>query len=255
MSQIYDQPKYYEIAFDFRDLNAEVDLMEECMSRYSEPPSESVLELACGNCPHAIELVKRGYGYTGIDNNEQMLNFSRSKARSAGVELSLVNADLVDFSLVGKFDFVYILVGSLFVRDDRELVSHFDSVARCLRRGGLYLLDWCIEFEPPGQGSEVTSWEMKRGDIAVTTAVRWKAVNLAAQTFEERISFDICDNGRKLYFEDSSTRRALYPQEFLMFIKARPDFEFIGWWNLWDLTQPLEKASKVDRPVVLIRRI
>ncbi len=29
MSELYDHPKYYEIAFSFRDIPAEVDLFEE----------------------------------------------------------------------------------------------------------------------------------------------------------------------------------------------------------------------------------
>ncbi|MCK4526646.1 class I SAM-dependent methyltransferase, partial [candidate division WOR-3 bacterium] len=67
MSNLYDNPKYYEIAFSFRDIPAEVDVFEKSFKRFSEIPVKSVLELACGNSPHMKELVKRGYQYNGLD--------------------------------------------------------------------------------------------------------------------------------------------------------------------------------------------
>ncbi len=49
MSQVYDNPKYYEIAFSFRDTSAEVDLFEDCFKRFSQIPVKSVLELGPGD--------------------------------------------------------------------------------------------------------------------------------------------------------------------------------------------------------------
>ena len=57
---LYDEPKYYEIAFSFRDIGQEVDVLEASMRQFSGIPVQSVLELGCGNSPHAAELVGRG---------------------------------------------------------------------------------------------------------------------------------------------------------------------------------------------------
>ncbi|MCL6613731.1 MAG: hypothetical protein K6U03_03765 [Firmicutes bacterium] len=67
MDALYKNPRYYEIAFSYRDILHEVDVLEECMRRYSLIPVENVLELGCGNSPHMEELLKRGYQYTGIE--------------------------------------------------------------------------------------------------------------------------------------------------------------------------------------------
>jgi SAM-dependent methyltransferase len=254
MNEIYDHPKYYEIAFDFRDLVKEVDLFEQCFERYSRIPVRRVLELACGNCPHMIELIRRGYDYTGLDINPKMLAYSRQKATEAGVEPALVTGDMVDFASGEKFDFIYILLGSLQTKSNEQLQKHFDSVAGALKPGGLYFLDWCVQFENHLEGDEGVSWEMTAGSIVVKTSVSWKPVNLALQTFEENMRMDVVDNGRKLTFAEKNLVRAIYPQEFLLFIAVRPDFEFVGWWNLWDLEQPLEQAGKVGRPIILVRR-
>lgn len=42
MSNLYDNPKYYEIAFSFRDIHAEVDVFEEYFKCFSQIPVKSV---------------------------------------------------------------------------------------------------------------------------------------------------------------------------------------------------------------------
>ena len=101
---LYDEPKYYEIAFSFRDIPFEVDLFEECFKRFSKISVKSLLELGCGNSPHMKELVKRGYEYTGVDLNEAMLEYSREKADKIEGKIDLCKADMVNFSLDTPFD-------------------------------------------------------------------------------------------------------------------------------------------------------
>ena len=82
--RLYDHPKYYEIAFSFRDIPAEVDLFEQCFKRFSHITVRSVLELGCGNTPHLEELLKRGYSYHGLDLSRAMLDYSREKVSRIG---------------------------------------------------------------------------------------------------------------------------------------------------------------------------
>jgi len=254
MANLYDNPKYYEIAFSFRDIPTEVDLFEECFRRFSEIPVRSILELGCGNCPHMEELVKRGYEYTGLDLSRAMLDYSREKALRLGAQVNLVQGDMIDFVLGSKVDFVYVLLGSLAARNTSELLSHFHSVARALKKGGLYLLDWCIQFEPPGGLEGRDSWEIEQEGIRVKTTVSWKMMSRVEQTFEETIVLEVNDYGNKFDIVGDSVKRAIYPQEFLCLIKTLGDFEFVGWWNNWDLGQPLEKATRITRPIAIVRR-
>jgi hypothetical protein len=48
--------------------------------------------------------------------------------------------------------------------------------------------------------------------------------------------------------------RTIFPQEFLLLVEKSRQFEFIGWWNLWNLEEPVEKAEHIDRPITVIRR-
>jgi SAM-dependent methyltransferase len=255
MSDVYDHPKYYEIAFSFRDIDKEVDLFEECFKRFSAIPVKSTLELGCGNSPHLEELVKRGYYYNGLDLNEKMLEYDRNKAKRIGAEVNLFRADMNDFTLPAPVDFVYIMLGSLCVKDNTEMENHFKCVARALKRGGLYLSDWCIQFDIPLTADDGSSWEFEHEGVTVHANVKWKVVSRTEQTFEEVITFDVNDHGTRHHIVGSEIKRAIYPQEFLGFIRHHPDFEFIGWYNNWNLGMPLDQANEISRPVVVVRRI
>lgn len=255
MSNVYDYPQYYEIAFSFRDIEAEVDVLEDCIRRFSKVPVKRVLELGCGNCPHTLALCGRGYSYIGIDLNPQMLEFSRRKTQPIRDKVQLMRADMNRFELDEPVDFVFIQVGSLFVTDDESIRSHFDSVANALRPGGLYFLDGCITFSEDLAGPDGITWELERDGIKVRTNVSWTAVNRARQLFNEKHTFDVDDNGKTVHVESTTLRRAIYPQEFLRIVDRHPAFEFVGWWHLWDLERPLDNIESPDRAIALIRRV
>lgn len=255
MSDLYDFPKYYEIAFSWRDISAEVDLFEECFKRHAGTPVKSVLELACGNSPHMTELAKRGYHYIGLDISNEMLEYSRNKISNTKVKADLIRGNMVDFEINQKVEFLYTMLGSLFATSTLDLISHFNSVAKALKEGGLYLLDWCVQFEPPWETKGGSSWDMEQDGIKIKTTVTWKPINLARQTFEEHILFEIDDHGKQFSVSGKDVRRAIYPQEFLRFIESRDDFEFIGWWNNWNLDNQLDMAINISRPIIVIRRV
>ena len=253
MQPLYQNPLYYEIAFSFRDIAEEVDVFEACVQSYAKIPVKRFLEIGCGNSPHMEELFKRGYEYTGIDLSPDMLKFTREKAKRGGLNPDLFCQDMVIFQLEERVDFAYVMLGSLFVKNTEELHSHFDSMGRTIRAGGLYLLDWCIQFETISD--HTSSWEQERDGIKVKATYSSKIVNRILQTFEETVAFEVGDRGQHIGAQDTCIRRAIYPQEFLLFISARRDFEFVGWWNNWNLSAPLNgEEEQINRPIVLLRR-
>ncbi len=254
MTELYENPKYYEIAFAWRDIISETDLFEKCIEKYSDIPVNSVLEICCGNSPHMEELVRRGYRYTGLDLSRAMLDYSTERATRNGIEAKFIHANMVDFEISIKYDFAFIMLGSFFATSTVEVYSHFKSVARTLKKGGLYLLDWCVQFEPPWQTKGASSWDMERDGIRVKTTVEWVPIKLARQTFRETIILDVEENGRKFEIKGTNVHRAIYPQEFLRMMESSPDFEFVGWWNNWNLEQSLDFVDRISRPIILIKR-
>lgn len=251
MSDIYENPRYYDMAFSWRNIPAETDVFEESIRRYSRIPVRHALELACGNSPHMGEFIKRGYKYTGLDISRAMLNYARKKT-GPGFCAELIRANISDFSIKNRADFAYIMLGSLYVKSEGEMVSHFDSVSGALNRGGLYFLDWCIQFDPPAGHSQ--SSETVSGGCRVKMTYSDKIVNKISQTIGETLRLDVTYGGKRKMLVSRSVKKAIYPQEFLNFIANRRDFEFIGWWNNWNLDKPLTGSEKIVRPITIVRK-
>lgn len=251
---LYDYPKYYELAFSFRKIESESTFLQECIQRFSGIKVRHILEIACGPAPHAGELIDRGYQYSGLDINPAMLEYASRKWSHLQPPLELIEADMVSFRLDQPVDFVFVMLGSLYLNSLADMTSHFDSVARVLRPGGLYFLDWCIQFSDPLIPRIRNSFEAKTGDIQIHSHFDTRLVDPASQIYEETWTVFVDDGGRRRKFEITERNRAVFPQEFLLFLQSRSDFEFVGWWQDWDLRKPITENPELSRPFVLIRR-
>ena len=252
VGEVYQHPEYYELAFSWRDIGAEVDLFEEVIQRYSGIPVIRMLEVACGPAPHLCEISARGYEYVGLDLSRAMLEYASGKARTLRAPATLMEADMVDFHLNKTADFAFILLGSLYIRNTAELRAHFKSMSRALKPGGLYLLDWCISFTAI-EGRHET-WTLEREGITVTTTFSARNVNVVEQTIEEILAIEVRDRKEITTLREATIKRQIFPQEFLLFLAQQNEFEFVGWWNNWDITQSLDDAQSIQRPITVIRR-
>jgi SAM-dependent methyltransferase len=251
---LYDYPQYYEIAFSFRNIEAEAAFLNTCIQRHSLIDVKRVLEIACGPAPHAGELVERGFTYIGLDINPVMLKYAATKWRNAPRPIELVEADMVSFSLDQPVDFAFVMLGSLYLNSLADMSRHFDSIASVLRPGGLYFLDWCIQFNDPMIPKIRSSFEAEIDGVCVDSRFDTRLVDPAQQLYEETWTVHVDDHGRRKQFQMVERNRAVFPQEFLLFLQSRSDFEFVGWWHDWDLRKPIDEAREITRPVVLIRR-
>ncbi len=251
---LYNYPKYYEIAFSFRDIAKEVDVFEECIRLYSKIPVRRMLEIGCGHAPHLEELAKRGYSYVGIDVADPMIHHVLKKASDLRIKVTVMKEDMRTFSLETPVDFVFVMLGSLYVKTTQDIMDHFHSVARALRPGGLYFLDWCINFQW-GEPLKGDTWTVEKDGVNLTVKyVEEKILDRAAQIHENKLTADITDP-EVLHLEDIEINRTIFPQEFLLLVERSGEFEFIGWWNNWNLEEPVEKAVRIERPITVIRRL
>ena len=124
-------------------------------------------------------------------------------------------------------------------------------MSRALETGGLYFLDWCVTFAPSKEHTD--SWEMSKDQVRVKTTIQLKLMDPVEQIIEERFTLEVEEEGTKRAFRDISVLRQIYPQEFLLFVATRSDFEFVGWWNNWDMNQPLDGKQEIGRSAILRR--
>jgi SAM-dependent methyltransferase len=258
-NRVYDNPRYYEIAFSFRDITYEVTVFEEVIHRFSHVPVRWMLELGCGPAGHMPEIMQRGYEYIGIDLNPNMLAYANSKAVQAGCSPTLLQKDMVAFDLEEPVDFAFILLGSLYVSSTAEFGSHFESMARALRPGGLYLLHFCVQFNRRYEKPE--TWTVQKEEIRVESTYSISPVDLAENIYDELGVMKVNDHGENLRFEEPRRKRLIFAGEFRNFIQESESFEFVGWWNSFDLEKPIPddqmegENNKIDNQIVVVRRI
>jgi len=255
MKKFYDYPEYYQLAFSFRDIKHEVDIFEECFRRFSKIPVGEVLELGCGPSPHLEELAARGYKYIGLDNSQKMLDYARNKARTLKIPARFIFGDMLNFTMDTKVDFAYLLLGSLFVKSTKDILSHFACVAEALKPGGLYLLDWCVDFLL-GVSPKKENWTVEKEGVKIDIRfIDEGVIERTAQLSKYRIDAEVIDQGEHIHLGNEVIVRKIFPQEFLLLVEKTTKFEFVGWWNNWDLAQPIEQAERIARPITLVRRI
>ncbi|MEM6993431.1 MAG: class I SAM-dependent methyltransferase [Myxococcota bacterium] len=102
-------------------------------------PMGRVLSLAEGEGRNAVYLAQQGYTVTGVDASSVGLDKGRRLARSRGVEVELIQADINAFELgEGRWDAI---VSIFFPLAHRQRSVLYDRVTRGLKSGGVFLME------------------------------------------------------------------------------------------------------------------
>lgn len=148
---------------------AEIDFLEEYLQL---GVGDHVLDVPCGNGRHALELARRGYRATGVDQSEDFLQAARAESGDLPVEWHA--SDMRDLPWEEAFDGAFCW-GNSFGYLDREGVSRFlDSVHRALRPGSRFVADIPTVAESLLAGLKDRQWH-KAGDIYVLSDARYDA--------------------------------------------------------------------------------
>jgi SAM-dependent methyltransferase len=180
-----------------------------------------------------------------------MLEYLKSKAKEEGVKIETVRADMRNFKLNKKVDFAFILMGTIgYVDSNKAFLNHLDSVARCLRKGGLYLienfaLDWSKNLFKPQK------WTMKKNNIKVKALYKAKLIDTLNQTIKEILELEVYEKEKKFTLKEKWKRKLIFPQELLVLLRVNNKFEFLGWFEHNRLV-PLTKAKNFN--YIILRR-
>lgn len=241
--EAYQYPHYYEIALAPDDPAHEIDFFEAVIGKFSKTKVHRVFELGAGTAPYLEEWHRRGYAYCGLDLSPAMVEFGRDKARQRGIEASFVLGDMRDLDRsLGPFDLAYVLLGSLYLRSNRELLDHFDRVAGLLAPGGLYLLDSVVWFRIFHDYKR--SWTRRKGQVTVHTRYRAELLDPIAQSYHECLTLTVNDHGKETVISGQVPAKVFFPQEFLCLVKLSGRFDFIGWYNDFSFTAELKPEGR-----------
>lgn len=102
----------------------------------------AALDLCCGPGRHAVPLARRGVRVTAVDRTRFLLDRARERARSAGVAIEFVEADMREFRRATVFDLAISLFtsfGYFAAREDDLRVLR--NVRASLKPEGVFVID------------------------------------------------------------------------------------------------------------------
>jgi SAM-dependent methyltransferase len=136
-------------------------------------PHSHILDVACGNGRHAIELARRGCKVTGVDLSDEFL--ARARAGSAGVDgLEWVKSDMRNLQISGPFDGAYCFGNSFGYLDYTGVRALFGALARALKPGAKLVLDTGVMAESILPALQPRGW-YRAGDIVMLSERRYVA--------------------------------------------------------------------------------
>lgn len=101
------------------------------------PPRARVLELGCGEGRDSVYFASRGHDVTGIEVSRAGLRKAARLARTRGVDVRWVKADLARLPVMGRADLVY-SCGSVHYVSRRARQRLFLRLKALTRRGGYH---------------------------------------------------------------------------------------------------------------------
>jgi len=254
-SREYTAPRLYEIAFDM-NRRGEVDFLVHCFRRYARRGAvRRVLDIACGTGPHLVRLAERGYRMSGLDLSRENVRFLRARLADKGLAADLLVADMTDFRLPRPVDAAICMQdsqGHLLTND--ALLAHFRAVARAVRPGGLYVFDryMASSWTDPARR---WSWSRRRGRLIVRASFSaLNDVDPVSQVFEERMTLEAIENGRRRVYRQTHRSRMVFPQELRALVALAGGFELVQWFFGFKPHQVLGRSRHPLLMVVVLRR-
>ena len=167
---------YYDLFYGGKDYCSESQYVIRHLREFL-PKAQNVLELGCGTAAHAAELVKSGYGVTGLDMSEPMLTAAR-KRRDALPEEQRARLDLLQGDArSARVDRVFDAVMSLFhvmsyQNSNDDLLAAMSTAARHMSPQGAFLFDFWYGPAVLSQRPETRVHDLENDAVRVTRIAR-----------------------------------------------------------------------------------
>jgi SAM-dependent methyltransferase len=250
----YTAPRLYEIAFDM-NRKGEVDFLVHCFKRFARRSVRTVLDIACGTGPHLVRLAERGYHTTGLDLSARNIEFLGERLADKGLRGDLVVGDMTNFRLKRPVDAAICMQDSQgHLLTNEQLLAHLRSVARNLKRGGLYIFDryMASSWTNPARS---WSWSRRRGGLIVRASFSaLNDVNPVSQVFKEHMTLEAVENGTHRVYRQTHMSRMVFPQELRGLVDLAGGFEFVQWFFGFKPHQVLERSRHPLLMVVVLRK-
>ncbi len=129
--------KYYDLIYHWKDYKTEADTLKDLIEKYKKSDGNYLLDAGCGTGMH-VKHFKDDFSCTGIDINNEMIEFARNKVYGVRFE----QGDMINFNLNTKFDVILCLFSSIgYVKTYSNLEKTIQNFSHHLKKGGVLIVE------------------------------------------------------------------------------------------------------------------
>jgi SAM-dependent methyltransferase len=191
----------------------------------------------------------------GLDLSRRNIEFLGDRLADKGLAGELVVGDMTNFRLARPVDAAICMQDSQgHLLSNAQLLAHLRSVARNLRRGGLYVFD---RYMASSWTNPARSWSWARRRGRVTVKASFSALNdvdPVTQVFKEHMTLEALENGTRRVYHQTHLSRMVFPQELRALVQLAGGFEFVQWFFGFKPHQVLERSRHPLLMVVVLRK-
>jgi SAM-dependent methyltransferase len=207
MSTFEDYSNYYDLLYEDKDYQSEVNYVDELIKKNSRNAS-TLLDLGCGTGQHNVLFEKKGYDTTGVDISREMIQ--RAKAQHA---LNFIHGDIRTIELKKQFDVVVSLFHVMsYQTANEDLSAVFKTVKKHLKKEGVFIFD-C--WYGPAVLSDQPVTRVKRMENEKIELIRLSESTLHANTNVVDVSFEVFIKEKKT--EQTKKINELHRMRYLFF--------------------------------------
>lgn len=256
---LYQYPRYYDIAFRYRDVELECDFIEKKMGVFGSFENPRFLDVACGTGAHLIPLSRRGYAVDGFDLAPNMVEYAREKADEADLSPDIWVDNMVRFRSEQKYGMaINLLTGFNYLLYNEDAVSHLKCVGSVMDSGGIYI----IELNHPrdfitNQPSTANSWVETDEDVEVEVVWDYNRspINVITHQVVSNPQISVKDGDQDLSIDMHDRYRIYLYQEMRLIIACSQCFELVDACGSFKLDNPLDDSKDSWRMILVLRRL
>jgi len=121
--------------FSEKQLQKDVNFLIDVLSLKKQ---DKILDLACGQGRHTLELKNRGFDIDGLDFSNFLLKVAKQEAKQKNLQINFYKQDIHNISLELKYDKIFLFFSEFGLFDANKVL---ENVSKILKINGLFLLD------------------------------------------------------------------------------------------------------------------
>ncbi|MCP4231475.1 MAG: class I SAM-dependent methyltransferase [bacterium] len=255
---IYDNPRYYEIAFS-PDIEREAVLFYQVFERMNPDGIGRVLEFGAGSGRLASELAGMGVPVVGLDLDETMAAFGNERAREQNLDYEIIVGDICDFCLgEGTFDNAFCAVETIrYTLEEERLLAHLDCAAQALKPGGIYCVETYFVGKPDEYPGESGRWTVARDGVQVRGSVITYQVDWENRVEPVHHILEITDDGGEPFFLTLDAAMHAYSwYDYKALIKENGRFEIAAVLGPgYDPAHSIKPTWRTREAVLVLRKV